>query len=149
RVSRVRGLRVLGGPHPGDRPPRAAPRPARLSDLRRDQHGAPDVLAAHLVLDALCHPRDAPPPGPQGPDPMSPRARSVLASLLVAAACLSGASVQAFELGTQRVGAQVRYWSFTRGNDLRDPIVYWASRPLHVQLEYWDFVRGDDQFRPE
>ena len=80
---------------------------------------------------------------------MSPRARSVLASLLVAAACLSGASVQAFELGTQRVGAQFRYWSFTRGNDLRDPIVYWASRPLHVQLEYWDFVRGDDQFRPE
>jgi len=47
------------------------------------------------------------------------------------------------------VGAQFRYWSFTNGNDLRDPILYWAPGPFHVQLEYWDFVNGPGQFRPE
>ena len=46
-------------------------------------------------------------------------------------------------------GAQVRYWSFSNGNDLRDGILYWAQGPFHVQLEQWDFVRGQDQFRPE
>jgi hypothetical protein len=69
-----------------------------------------------------------------------------IASLLVALACLGGAVAQA---APARVGAQFRYWDFTGGNDLRDPIVYWAPGPFHVTLEYWDFVRGEDQFRPE
>ncbi|MEO5988914.1 MAG: hypothetical protein ABIU54_01000 [Candidatus Eisenbacteria bacterium] len=46
-------------------------------------------------------------------------------------------------------GAQFRYWAFDDGNDIRDPIVYFAPGPFHVQLEYWDVVNGDDQFRPE
>jgi hypothetical protein len=46
-------------------------------------------------------------------------------------------------------GAQVRYWSFSNDNDMRDGIVYWAPGPFHVQLEQWDFERGQDQFRPE
>jgi hypothetical protein len=46
-------------------------------------------------------------------------------------------------------GAQVRYWSFSNGNDMRDGILYWAPGPFHVQLEQWDFVHGQDQFRPE
>jgi hypothetical protein len=46
-------------------------------------------------------------------------------------------------------GAQLRYWSFSNGNDLRDALAYWAGGPLHAQLEYWDFVRGEDQLRPE
>ncbi len=47
------------------------------------------------------------------------------------------------------VGAQFRYWAFDDGNDIRDPIIYFAPGPFHVQLEYWDVVRGRDQFRPE
>jgi hypothetical protein len=49
------------------------------------------------------------------------------------------------------VGAQVRYWSFSDGNDLRDALAYWAPGPFHVQLEVWDFVDPgtQDQFRPE
>jgi len=47
------------------------------------------------------------------------------------------------------LGAQLRYWDFSNGNDLRDPIVYLDHGPWHLQLEYWDFERGDDQFRPE
>lgn len=47
------------------------------------------------------------------------------------------------------VGAQMRYWDFSDGNVLRDPIAYVNHGPWHVQLEYWDFERGDDQFRPE
>lgn len=46
-------------------------------------------------------------------------------------------------------GAQWRYWSFPDGNDVRDPIVYFAPGPFHVQLEYWDSIRGVDRFRPE
>jgi len=48
-------------------------------------------------------------------------------------------------------GAQYRYWSFTNGNDLRDPLVYWSPGWFHVQLEYWDFLEtnASDQFRPE
>jgi hypothetical protein len=48
-----------------------------------------------------------------------------------------------------RVGAQLRYWDFSNGNDLRDRLAYWAQGPFHVQLEYWDFILGPDQFRPE
>lgn len=47
------------------------------------------------------------------------------------------------------VGGQYRYWSFNRGSDLRDLLVYWVPGPAHVQLEYWDFLEGEDQFRPE
>jgi hypothetical protein len=46
-------------------------------------------------------------------------------------------------------GAQFRYWDFSNGNTMRDPIAYWVPGPFHVQLEYWDFERGEDQFRPE
>ena len=48
-----------------------------------------------------------------------------------------------------RVGAQFRYWDFSNGNDMRDPLAYWASPRLHVQLELWDFEEGATQFRPE
>jgi hypothetical protein len=48
-----------------------------------------------------------------------------------------------------RLGAQFRYWAFNDQNDNRNPLVYWAPGPFHVQLEVWDFVRGKDQFRPE
>lgn len=48
-------------------------------------------------------------------------------------------------------GAQARYWSFRRGSDLRDALVYWVPGPFHVQLEWWDFTDPGtrDQFRPE
>ena len=48
-----------------------------------------------------------------------------------------------------RLGAQFRYWAFDDHRDNRNPLVYWAPGPFHVQLEVWDFVRGADQFRPE
>lgn len=48
-----------------------------------------------------------------------------------------------------RVGGQVRYWDFSNGNRMLDPIVYVNHGPVHVQLEVWDFERGEDQFRPE
>jgi hypothetical protein len=50
-----------------------------------------------------------------------------------------------------RVGGQYRYWTFSDGNDLRNPLVYWAAKRFHVQLEHWDFVDPgtSDQFRPE
>jgi len=51
--------------------------------------------------------------------------------------------------GASYAGAQFRYWAFKDGNDNRNPIVYYAPGPFHVQLEEWDFVRGKDQFRPE
>lgn len=47
------------------------------------------------------------------------------------------------------VGGQFRYWSFTDGNDLRDPLVYVQAGPVHAQLEYWQPLRGEEQFRPE
>lgn len=47
------------------------------------------------------------------------------------------------------VGAQFRYWSFTDGNDLRDPLVYLQAGPVRAQLEYWQPLRGEEQFRPE
>ena len=46
-------------------------------------------------------------------------------------------------------GAQMRYWTFTHDNTMRDAIAYVEPGPFHVQLEYWDFERGVDQFRPE
>lgn len=64
----------------------------------------------------------------------------VLAVLAAFAAPASAAGV---------IGAQFRYWAFDDGNDIRNPIVYYAPGPFHVQLEYWDLVRGEDQFRPE
>ncbi len=48
-----------------------------------------------------------------------------------------------------QLGAQFRYWSFSDGNDNRNPLIYYAPGPFHVQLEAWDFVHGRDQFRPE
>jgi len=78
---------------------------------------------------------------------MTGRRGWVLAALV--GALLAAAPARAVELGPVRLGALFRYWSFTDGNDLRDPILYAAVRPFHVQLEYWDFVRGEDQFRPE
>lgn len=64
----------------------------------------------------------------------------VLAMLLLAAPSAIAQGV---------LGAQFRYWEFSNGNDLRDPIVYFNRGPWHVQLEYWDLERGEDQFRPE
>ena len=68
-----------------------------------------------------------------------------LAAFLLAAALLAPAAAH----GAPAVGAQVRYWSFTNGNDMRDGILYYAPGPFHVQLEYWDFLRTAGQFRPE
>lgn len=67
-------------------------------------------------------------------------------ALLVVALC---ALLSPGRAGAGAIGAQMRYASFSNGNDLRDPIIYYAPGPFHVQLEYWDFVRGEDQFRPE
>ena len=64
----------------------------------------------------------------------------ILVVLMALAAPASAAGV---------VGAQFRYWAFDDGNDIRNPILYYAPGPFHVQLEYWDLVRGEDQFRPE
>jgi hypothetical protein len=47
------------------------------------------------------------------------------------------------------VGGQFRYWSFSDQNDNRNPLLYYAPGPFHVQLEVWDFEHGEDQFRPE
>jgi hypothetical protein len=69
-----------------------------------------------------------------------PAAGFLVAALLVVAAPAPAASV---------AGAQFRYWAFKDGNDNRNPILYYAPGPFHVQLEVWDFVRGTDQFRPE
>jgi len=70
-------------------------------------------------------------------------AASLLLALVVPAAAGGAAAPQPYG------GAQLRYWSFSNGNDLRDALAYWAPGPIHVQLEVWDFVRGNDQFRPE
>ena len=52
---------------------------------------------------------------------------------------------------TGQVGGQYRYWTVSDGNDLRDVLLYWAAKRVHVQLEHWDFVDPgtSDQFRPE
>jgi hypothetical protein len=63
---------------------------------------------------------------------------------LMLAPCMPGLAVAA-----PVAGAQIRYGSFSNGNDLRDGILYWSQGPVHVQLEQWDFLRGEDQFRPE
>ncbi|HEY6867343.1 MAG TPA: hypothetical protein VI792_08805, partial [Candidatus Eisenbacteria bacterium] len=49
------------------------------------------------------------------------------------------------------LGGQYRYWFFSDGTDLRNPIIYWAPGWFHVQLEYWDFLKTDsnDHARPE
>jgi hypothetical protein len=76
--------------------------------------------------------------------------RTSAAVLLVTlAACAATAAPAASAPPPLRVGAQYRYWDFSDGNDLRDPIVYALAGPVHVALEVWDFARGQDQFRPE
>lgn len=71
------------------------------------------------------------------------RARRTFAALsLLAAFALAPAQAGS-------VGAQYRYWAFHDGNDNRNPILYYAPGPYHVQLEIWDYVHGRDQFRPE
>jgi hypothetical protein len=72
-------------------------------------------------------------------------------SLVLLAACALAAAgrARAAEPPPGRVGTQFRYWEFNNGNDLRDPLVYWAPGPFHVTLEYWDRMQGRDQFRPE
>lgn len=75
-------------------------------------------------------------------------ARLVALAPLVAFAAL-WALAGARPAAAGQVGAQFRYWAFSDGNDNRNPIVYIAQGPIHVQLEEWDFVRGQDQFRPE
>ena len=75
--------------------------------------------------------------------------RALSATLLVALACACASVAAAAEPPPGRVGALYRYWDFSNGDDLRDPIVYWASGPFHVTLEYWDRMQGKDQFRPE
>lgn len=67
--------------------------------------------------------------------------------VLLVLACMVTIAAPAAAAGV--VGAQFRYWAFDDGNDIRDPIVYFAPGPFHVQLEYWDVVNGEDQFRPE
>jgi len=68
---------------------------------------------------------------------------------LIAAALLAAAPAAAAFDG--RLGGQVRYWTVSDGNDLRDVLLYGSTRWFHVQLERWDFVGPDtdDQFRPE
>lgn len=73
--------------------------------------------------------------------------RRTLALALALAGSLAAPAAPAASLGT--FGAQYRYWSFSNGNDLRDPLVTWVPGPVHVQLEYWDFLQGEDSFRPE
>jgi hypothetical protein len=68
---------------------------------------------------------------------------------LALALALAGPPAAAEAAAPGRLGAQFRYWSFDDANDNRNPLVYWAPGPFHVQLEVWDFVRGTDQFRPE
>lgn len=65
--------------------------------------------------------------------------------LLLAAASLAAPAAAAETV----VGAQFRYWEFSNGRDLRNPLAYVNHGPLHVQLEVWDFEQGEDQFRPE
>ncbi len=67
-----------------------------------------------------------------------------MVALSVACAVPSGVSA-----APGRLGAQFRYWAFDDKNDNRNPLIYWAPGPIHVQLEVWDYVRGTDQFRPE
>lgn len=47
------------------------------------------------------------------------------------------------------LGAQFRYWDFSDGNAMRNPIVGLGHGPLHLRLEVWDFERGEDRVRPE
>jgi hypothetical protein len=75
--------------------------------------------------------------------------RSHLAALAAVAGFVLAASAAPAAAGPSRVGGQFRYWDFSNGNDMRDPLVYWATPRFHVQIELWDFQRGDDQFRPE
>lgn len=76
------------------------------------------------------------------------RARAVraLAALAMVVGALAAAPPPA---AAGVVGAQYRYWAFRDGNDNRNPLIYYAPGPFHVQLEVWDYVRGRDQFRPE
>ena len=77
------------------------------------------------------------------------RGPASFARLLLAGLLALSVAPPALALPPGRLGAQFRYWSFDDGNDNRNPIVYWASRPVHVQLEVWDYEEGQDQFRPE
>ncbi len=74
--------------------------------------------------------------------------RRLLAVLIVFG--LVGASPASASM-TGRVGGQYRYWTVSGGNDLRDVLLYWAAKRVHVQIEHWDFVDPgtSDQFRPE
>jgi hypothetical protein len=69
--------------------------------------------------------------------------------VLVLLALLTCCAVPAHATPPAYVGGQYRYWSFNRGSDLRDVLVYWVPGPFHIQLETWDFIDGNDQFRPE
>jgi hypothetical protein len=72
------------------------------------------------------------------------RAFAILALAVLAAALASGPAAAA-----PVAGAQVRLWSFSDDETMRDVLAYVSPGPFHVQLEYWDFERGEDQFRPE
>ncbi len=76
------------------------------------------------------------------------RGARIVTGLLFLAA-LGGAAASARAAAPDRVGGQFRFWDFSNGNDIRDPLVYWASPRFHVQLELWDFKEGATQFRPE
>jgi hypothetical protein len=69
---------------------------------------------------------------------------STLAAILLAALFLPAAANAA-----PAAGGQLRYWTFSDDETMRDWIAYYAPGPFHVQIEYWDFQRGEDQFRPE
>ncbi len=69
--------------------------------------------------------------------------------MLVLVAACAAPSVVSASGAPGRLGVQFRYWAFDDLNDNRNPLIYWAPGPIHVQLEVWDYVRGRDQFRPE
>lgn len=52
-------------------------------------------------------------------------------------------------LAAPRAGVMYRQWTFSDGNDMRDPSFYVVGDWFHVVAEMWDFDRGQDQFRPE
>ena len=143
-LSRVRDLSVVGRAGAGDSAPRADRGAPLLSDLRRDQHPAPNVSLL-TWLWSLRDRYDAAAEWAEGSE--SHETMAECSRRGDGARGVRSAGIHVAEL----VGGQARYWVFSDHNDLRDVLAYWVPGPFHVQLEYWDFLDGnsDDQFRPE
>jgi hypothetical protein len=79
------------------------------------------------------------------------RLRPLLLLLAVGAALALPGAAGSAHAAPSRLGGQFRYWSFDRGGDLRDPLVYWAGRHVFAQVEYWDYADDSrpDHWRPE